>query len=248
MTGYCGDQPWIVSAYDFKHGALSNDWSNRLKSLIQHADDAGMVVIVQLFYASQTERFNKNNTVIQKAIDNILSFLDNLSQRNFLIEIANECNNGGFSGTIVHEDEVPNTINDLKKKYPHFYFGSSVVGHPPTSALIGASDFVLVHGNGQSPGGIVNFIDTIRNDSEYTKNPKPIVFNEDDMQGKYDFSASSNNMEAAVSRGVSWGLFINCKSEAGDYKHGYQCPPTDWRIDTTIKKDFADACKNWTSS
>ena len=174
----------------------------RLENILSKADDLGLIVIVQLFYGSQTERFNGDNNVIKKAMDNALDWLNKSGYNNFLIEVANECNHGDYSNTILHENEMPNTIDDLKKSYPNFYFGSSVVGNAPSSDLIGASDYILVHGNGKDPSGIKDLINEIEDDSEYKKNNKPIVFNEDNMDNNYDFSSKSNNMEAAVTRHV----------------------------------------------
>jgi hypothetical protein len=46
-----------------------------------------------------------------------------------------------------------------------------------------ASDFVLVHGNGQQPAGITGLVGRVRAMPSYLAKPKPIVFNEDDHGG-----------------------------------------------------------------
>merc|ERR1712072_1342642 len=71
-------------------------------------------------------------------------------------------------------------------------------------------------------------------------------------------------MHAAVASHVSWGFLCCCSGQSqGDYSTGYQCPPVDWRMESSAgdctcgagakqqqhstKKDFAEALKLITS-
>ena len=60
----------------------------------------------------------------------------------------------------------------------------------------------------------------------------PILSNEDDH---FDFEQPWNNFLAALSKYSSWGYF-----DPGDnnYEDVYQSVPTDWSLNTEIKKDF----------
>ena len=139
---------------------------------------------------------------------------------NFLIEVANECN--FIKNDILGEDAMPETIKYIREYTNNRYLiGSSVVLSVPSDDLIEAADMILLHGNSQSPQNISNMINQVRNTNAYKKNPKPIVFNEDDH---YDFNSSINNFASAVNGHAGWGVFVDCnKTSAGDYKHGYQC-------------------------
>lgn len=55
-------------------------------------------------------------------------------------------------------------------------------GGIPSPTVLSASDFVLVHGNGQQPAGITRMIDTLKAMPAFQAGPKPIVFNEDGQQ------------------------------------------------------------------
>ncbi len=61
--------------------------------------------------------------------------------------------------------------------------GTSFLGtRVPTAAVIRASHFVLLHGNGVAdPDGIVKMVAAARSTPGYT--PKLILFNEDDREG-----------------------------------------------------------------
>merc|ERR1712087_16688 len=120
------------------------------------------------------------------------------------------------------------------------YFASSYWNSVPNDKMIAASDFVLLHGNDQSPSDVQNMIDSVRSSSAYRSNPMPIVFNEDPNT---DFDKSSNNMHSAVLHHASWGYYAQ---GTNDYKSGYQSPPVDWGVDTDDKKAFFEQVRNYT--
>ena len=112
-------------------------------------------------------------------------------------------------------------------------------GAIPTTNVVKASDFLLLHGNGvKDPNRIAEMVEITRRDPAYR--PMPILFNEDDH---FDFEQPVNNMLKAVGAYASWGYFDPGKS---DYQDGYQCPPVNWGINTERKKAFFDLLRRVT--
>ena len=109
----------------------------------------------------------------------------------------------------------------------------------PTEAVVAASDFVLLHGNGiHDPDEIAARVDRVRGLA--TWRPMPILYNEDDH---FDFDRPWNNFTAALSRRAGWGYFdpgeaAGGGSTFGDYREGFQNPPIDWSIGTPRKRAF----------
>ena len=248
---YPRPQPWIVSGFDFKTGELIPSFIDRLDRILSTADSLGMVPIVQFFYGAQTNRFNKNNTAINASITNMIDWIVvNKSYTNILIDVANECTGSEFNETILHcSDQMAETIINIKQyiysktgennKELGIYFGSST-NKPPADDLIASSDFVLMHGNAKNVTQMQDMINTVKASNSYIANPKPIVYNEDP---NFDFNASVNNMEVAVTNHASWGYY---EQGMNDYKDGYQSPPTAWNIDTQNKQDFFNRVRYYT--
>ena len=249
---HCSPQPWINSAFNAKNASLDSKYMQRLQMILSKADDLGMIVILQFFYFGQVPRFENytNNTLIYKSIDNIIEWLLNTSYKNIMIDVANECNERGYIGTILspNNGSMANTIKYVKNKLgSRFKVGSSFTGgHIPPNDVINISDIVLVHGNGQTPQDITNMVNTIRSSDGYSKEPKPILFTED---FNTDTTSSSNNMKSAIESHASWGFMTECNGTGnGDYIRFYQCPPVAWSINTQIKKDFFNQVKNYTKT
>ena len=103
----------------------------------------------------------------------------------------------------------------------------------PGSAVLKASDFVLLHGNGVTkPDRIAGLVRLTRQLPGYT--PKPIVFNEDDH---YDFDQPWNNFVAATSEHASWGFF-DYRMKGEDLDEGYQSVPVNWGLSSARKQAF----------
>eukprot|EP01084_Bolivina_argentea_P320715 556508_1 len=247
--GYPNPQPWIVSAFDFKSGALNTPFISRLDQILQEADKLAMVPIVQFFYWGQSSRFNKNNAAINASITNIIDWLLNKQYSNLLIDVANECTSGHYDGTILHCNQnmsvtITNIKGYIKEKTGKnnsdlgIYFGSSI-NSPPTDNLISASDFVLMHGNSKNTTEMQDMINTVRASDAYKAKPMPIVYNEDP---NFHFDDKINNMEVAVTNHASWGFYDQGNN---DYHDGYQSPPTDWKVDTNDKTGFFNKVKEY---
>src|SRR5204863_3074087 len=102
-------------------------------------------------------------------------------------------------------------------------------GGMPSDDVISQEDIVLLHGNGQTTEQLVDLINGLKAKAAYQANPKPIVVNED--------STSTDNMNASVAAGVSWGYL---DTGTNNYQDGFQRPPVNWTINTDAKKAFFD--------
>lgn len=88
-TGY-GNKDWRNSAFDEK-GSLRADYLDRLKKILNKAEDLGMVVILGYFYFGQ-DQYLDNEEAIIAAVNNITEWLLDQEYRHVLVEINNECN------------------------------------------------------------------------------------------------------------------------------------------------------------
>ena len=142
---------------------------------------------------------------------------------------------------------MPNIVRYIRKytKGQYLLGSSTWITVNSTNEFIESVDMILMHGNKHNSSDINNTMNNIRNMNGYKKNPKPIVFNEDD---NYGFDQSINNFETAINAHASWGVFVDCnRTTAGDYIYGYQCVPPAWNINTPLKQSFFDAVKNYSS-
>jgi len=118
----------------------------------------------------------------------------------------------------------------------------------PSPALVGAVDYVLLHGNGTRPPQLEAAIQAVRAMPAYQRQPKPIVVNED--------SPAVPNLDAAWRNGASWGYYdqgfegqaddpyVNYvprpRGNKGPFEalNGFQTPPVNWAINTPFKRAF----------
>jgi len=222
-----GDHPWIVSAFN-ADGSLKSAWMNRLNQVITAADQNGIVVMVQFFYHGQNQRVLDQTA----AVDNITDWLVKGRFPNVLVETANECD-AGFSdyldgGNCANEVSVIKQVQDRSGgtlKVSVSWKG----GEQPSDEVIQQEDLVLLHGNGINGTQLQALITSTKNSAAYRAHPKPIVVNED--------STSTDNMNASVAAGVSWGYL---DTGTNNYRDGFQRPPVNWAINTDAKKTFFD--------
>jgi len=237
--GYCSSQPWISSAFT-SNGTLRLDWFDRLNLIVTKADDLGMIVILQLFYQGQAPKMDAGDSSILLAVSGVTNWLCEKAPTNVIIDLVNECNADEYTHELLKPPpgRITNLIQQIQSSMkqchvPILVSTSFTGGTIPSQSVIDISDFILIHGNGQTSTSITNLINTIR---KMSTTLKPIVINEDDH---YDFNFTSNNCQASVIDHTSWGYFDGCTSDqAGNYIDGYQCPPTNWTINTQRKQDF----------
>ncbi|WP_310589842.1 hypothetical protein [Larkinella soli] len=240
--GYSQSQPWINSAFN-PDGTWHPAYFNRLRKILDKADELGMVVILGLFYFGQ-DQFLKDEAAVVRAVDGTAEWLLNEGYRHVLIEINNECDirydHPILQPARVHE--LIRRVKDKKRKGGRLLVGTSFSGGKlPTEKVVRESDFLLLHGNGVSdPARIGEMVRQSRALPGYR--PMPIVFNEDDH---FDFDQPVNNFRAATAAYASWGFFdYRMKNEGFD--EGYQSVPVNWQISSARKKGFFDTLKEIT--
>lgn len=243
--GYSQKQPWINSAFD-ENGELKQAYLNRLKRILDKADELGMVVNLGLFYFGQDQNLKDEKAVIH-AVDNAVDWLLSKKYKNILIEVANECNNKAYDHAIIKAGRIHELIDRVKaRKKKGFRFPVSTSyngGDLPSTLVIQKSDYILLHGNGVSdPNKISEMVKEVKAMEGYS--PKPIMFNEDDH---FDFSKEFNNFIAATNVHASWGYFDYRKKDE-PFAEGYQSVPVDWGINSERKKGFFNLLKEMTGA
>jgi hypothetical protein len=232
--GYSKDQPWHNSAFE-SDGTLRDDYTARLRRILDRADELGMVVIVGYFYFGQDERLADEAAVLH-ASDAATQWLLEGGWRNVLVEVNNECN-VSYDHAILQPARVHELITRVKsteREGRRLLAGTSYGGGTiPDENVVRVSDFLLLHGNGVSdPARIGEMVRRTRAAAAYR--PMPILFNEDDH---FDFDKPSNNFVAAIAAGASWGYFdFRMKGEGFD--DGYQSVPVNWGLSSPRKRAF----------
>ncbi|MEX0777628.1 MAG: hypothetical protein WD042_18130 [Phycisphaeraceae bacterium] len=244
--GYSKDQPWHNCAFE-ADGTLRDDYTGRMKQILDKADDLGMAPIVGLFYFGQDERLRDEKAVIE-ATHNATAWLVERGYRHVIIEIANETNIPRYE----HEVLKPGRIHELvelarKVSDGRIPIGVSMGGGAlPPENIVKASDLLLLHGNGVGqPERIRQMVRSVRKGIPGVQRfPGPVLFNEDDH---FDFDKPDNNFIAAVSEYASWGYFdFRMKDEGFD--DGYQSVPVNWGISSPRKKAFFGLVKEMTGA
>ena len=218
-----------ISAFE-ADGSIKPAWLRRLDRVITRCSRQGVVVIVSLFYFGQNHRLRDEDAVV-RAVDATTDWLVRRGHRNVLMEVANE-SDLFYEHAILRPDRVNELIARVQRRSSgRFKVSTSFTsGHYPWDSTVQQSDFVLVHGNGQNEEGVRRIVDIVRSRTSFRAQAKPIVFNED--------STSVANMTAAVGSGASWGYY---DQGLNNYRHGFQSPPVNWRINTPAKRRFFDA-------
>ncbi len=232
--GYSKGQPWENSAFA-PDGSLRPAYLARLARILDRADELGMVVILGLFYFGQDQRL-ADEAAVTRAIDGTVDWLHARGDRHVLIEINNECDIQ-YDHPLLQPARVAEAIRRAQRPGPdgrRLLVSTSYKGGAlPSSEVVAASDFVLLHGNGvHQPARIGEMVAAVKANPAFT--PKPIVFNEDDH---FDFDQRENNFAAALRAGASWGYFdYRMKGEGPAY--GFQSVPVDWTIGSSRKRAF----------
>lgn len=226
-------QEWINTAFR-KDGTIKSDYADRIGRVITAAAENKMIPIVGFFYFGQDYHL-KDEEAVKEAVVNGMEFIKKLNNEKVLIEIDNESD-------IAYDHKIlqPARVHELIKLAREVGEGRFLVstsfggGTIPPDTVIEEADFILIHGNGQSPRVIREMVRTLRE-----KTDKPIVFNEDPA----DWWTTNGNVEklivdkliAAFEEGASWGYYDQGKS---NYRDGFQSPPTNWAINTRRKRAF----------
>jgi hypothetical protein len=240
--GYSLNQPWINSMFN-TDGSYDPAYYNRLKQILDKADELGMVAIVGLFYFGQ-DQYLKDESAVIRAVDTAVQFLAEGGYRNVIIEINNECDIR-YDHDILKPERVHELIRRVRNKkingYRFLVSTSYSGGKIPKANVVQEADYLILHGNGvKEPAKIAEMVQQTRAVAGYR--PMPVVFNEDDH---FDFDKPANNFQAATSAYASWGLFDYRMKDEG-FNDGYQSPPINWQISSPRKKAFFDFLKEIT--
>jgi len=232
--GYSKKQPWLNSAFD-SEGRLLSPYCERLRAILNFADELGMVPIVGYFYFGQDERLNDEAAVL-RAVDNATKWILEGNWKNVLVEIANETH-PGYDHAILMPDrihELIRRVQGITRSGRRLLASTSYPGGIiPGEAVVRTADFLLIHGNGiGDPNRIREMVRETR--SVQGTIAKPILFNEDDH---FDFDKPMNNCIAAVSEHASWGFF-DFRGSGEALEDGYQSVPVDWGIGSERKRGF----------
>jgi hypothetical protein len=239
--GYSQSQPWENSAFD-PDGELRPAYLDRLRRILDRADELGMAVIVGLFYQGQDERLDDESAVLA-AVDNATGWLLDGGWQHLIVEIANECDVANYEHRIIGPWRVRELIERVQSQTRDgrrllastSYRGGSL----PYEDVLRVADLVLLHGNGVTDPIVMSWM-IERTRMRLRGRQIPIVVNEDDH---FDFDKPSNNMLAAVSSYASWGLFDAGAGSGGggaqsNYQDGYQLVPVNWSTNTPTKQGF----------
>ena len=230
--GYSKEQPWHNSAFR-PDGSVKAAYLERLTRILDEADRLGMVSIVGYFYFGQDWRL-RDEAAVKRAALNATEWLLETGHENILVEVNNECDiryaRDSLKAPNVHR--LIEKVKSVRLDGRDLRVSASFAGQrTPTDNVIGASDFVLVHGNGpENPGRISEIVREIRGSPTYTA--KPVLYNEDDH---FNFDMPENHMKSALSEYASWGYFDPGEN---NYLDGYQSPPVNWGLNTERKRGF----------
>lgn len=235
-------QVWHNSAITAE-GELRPEYMERLRRVIDRADEVGMVVILGLFYFGQENRL-KDEAAIIRTVDNCVDWIFDQSYTNVLIEANNECNVIYRQPVLMPErvDELIQRVKARARDGRRLLAGTSYGGnHIPLPNVVQVSDFILMHGNGvEDPARIEEMCRQVRLVEGYR--PMPVLFNEDDH---FNFDLPLNNMLAAVSQYASWGYF-DYRMQGEGFDEGYQSVPVNWGISSVRKLGFFNLVKEVT--
>ena len=230
-------------------GSFRKPFFDRLLRVLEAADDADMVVIVNYFYWKHVARLSDD--AVRRATETATAWLLASGYRNVLVDVANESNPFWKRDLLepgrIHEliEIAQSTTLDGRRLLVSASTGGD--GQIPTGRWRAIEDFSLPHGNGCLPGQLKAKLATLKATDAHRTRPRPILVNED--------SVFVDNLEAAVGEGCSWGFY--CQGYGSAYRDrmdwtthgretryedlsGFQTLPVNWGINTPIKKAFFD--------
>lgn len=250
-------EPEVYDHYDNNgftpQGELKPAYADRMGRVLARADELGMVAIVGFFYWKHVQKL-ADEAAVWRAAHSALDFLAGTGHGNILIEIANETDITGFGHPIFQPGEAHKMIDALRQRHPQFSYSTSQVGaNPetgrgmPPASLVGAADYVFLHGNGCDPARLERAIHKVQTMPEFQRHPKPLIINED--------SPGLPNLEVAWRNYVSWGYYdqgfgsgwkgdhwvrfeTQPREQTYEALSGFQTPPVNWGINTEYKRAF----------
>lgn len=227
-------------------GSIKNGYLQRLRQVLQAADDCGMVVIVNYFYWRQ-HRF-ESDAAICRATEGLSQWLMATGFTNIMVDVQNELTEG--EGLLCSQGiarlldiVLQTTLNG--RRLP---VGVSTTPwrHPVSGGWQKMVDYFMPHGNDSRPDAWRKELRELQ-ESDYLKGRlRPICCNED--------SIDLASMEVCLDEHCSWGYYdqgYGCdqtqvkhdwKAHSREARYedlsGFQTVPVNWGINTEHKRAF----------
>ncbi len=183
--------------------SLKPDYMKRVSRVIEAADSRKMAIILGLFYQRQ-DQILPDADAVRAATANAAAWVRDKGYTNVMIEIANEYRHGGFTNSLIKDDDGEvELMNIVRSTAPDLLVSTSGVGDCRFhDKLCESADFILIHGNNSDPDIFEERVNSFR------KYGTPIVFSEDwcfsnDSRGVPD---AVQKATAAFEAGASWGI------------------------------------------
>ena len=179
-------------------GTLKPAYCERLRRVLEAADAAGMVVIVNYFYWKQAARL-EGEDVLRRVTEEVTDWLLRTGHRNILVDVMNE---SGHWAT--HPILKPGGIHQLieiaqrvSRDGRRLLVGASSGGGEslPVGRWREIEDFYMPHGNGCTPDELRAKLRQLKASEPYRTRPRPILVNEDSI-----FVDLCNRNEAKVAK------------------------------------------------
>ena len=106
--GYSQKQAWETGAFT-ADGGLRPEFADRMRRVLDAADEQGMVVILGYFYFGQDQRL-RDEAAVLRATDEATRWLLDGGWRNVLVEVNNETNVTAYDHDILRPDRVHELI------------------------------------------------------------------------------------------------------------------------------------------
>jgi hypothetical protein len=197
--GYPGYEGARNTAF-LPNGNLDGPYLARAAKVIERADALGAVIILSLYYQRQ-DQYLQDEQAIRTGIIKVVDWIRARGYRNLILELVNEYNHRGFQHAILRSDAtVADLVRLAKQRHSALLVSASHVRNGRTSTKVAnASDLILVHFNQQSPAAMADSVRVMR--AAYPG--KPIVCNEDAKTGATAAAATSSNVKAGASYGLT---------------------------------------------
>src|SRR5260221_14494784 len=102
--GYNRQQPWVTGAL-LPNGDINPEYLNRLRRILDKADELGMAPMVGVFYFGQ-DQVLEDDRAVRRALRNTIDFILTREYRNVLLEVVNECNNAKYDQPLLRPDLI----------------------------------------------------------------------------------------------------------------------------------------------
>jgi hypothetical protein len=236
-------------------GSLKPAYLSRLHRVIEAADAAGIVVIVNYFYWRQ-ERF-ADDAAVERATEAATAWLLATGFRNLVVDVKNEVREGEgllFSRGI---HRLLDIVGQTRLNGRRLLLGTSTHpnSHIPSGRWAELADLFMPHGNNQTAERWRPEMRALKAEVVATGRIRPICCNED--------SITVENLDVSIDEGCSWGYYdqgYGCdekqtkidwtlRPRETEYEalSGFQTIPVNWSINTPHKRAFFDRLREITA-